>query len=257
MNKLVLFALFLTVALAIVEVPLKKFKQTEAEKLNRVFNLNSMAKKFLSKYTTSFVTNNPSTPINNYMDAQYYGEVDIGTPAQKFNVVFDTGSSNLWVPSHHCWSVPCWTHNTYKDSSSSTFKQNATAFNITYGSGGVAGYWSSETITLAGLTVHDALFGEATTLSGLSFVAAKFDGILGLAFKSISVEGVNPLFYYLIDQGLIKDESYSFYLTEAPGQVGSSLILGGVNDQYAESTFKYYPLTAETYWYVNHDEFIF
>uniref|UniRef100_A0A3Q2NVH8 renin n=1 Tax=Fundulus heteroclitus TaxID=8078 RepID=A0A3Q2NVH8_FUNHE len=181
------------------------------------------------------------TPLTNYLDTQYFGEISIGSPAQMFNVVFDTGSANLWVPSQSCspFSTACFTHNRYDSSRSHTHVSNGTGFSINYASGTIRGFLSEDVVVVGGLPVVQ-VFAEATSLSAMPFIFAKFDGVLGMGYPNVAVDGITPVFDRIMSQHVLKEEVFSIYYSRDPKHSpGGELLLGGTDPNYYTGNFNY------------------
>jgi saccharopepsin len=186
-----------------------------------------------------------------------FSEITIGTPPQTFKVVLDTGSSNLWVPSSECGSIACYLHTKYDSSSSSTYKKNGTSFEIRYGSGSLSGFVSQDIMTIGDLKIKDQIFAEATEEPGLAFAFGRFDGILGLGYDTISVNKIPPPFYNMIDQGLLDEPVFAFYLSDTNNGDDSEATFGGVDESHYTGKITTIPLRRKAYWEVDLDAITF
>jgi len=161
-------------------------------------------------------------------------------------VIFDTGSSNLWVPN----KKPLFTSkNIYTHAKSSTYKKNGTVFKIMYGSGPVSGVYSADDVAIGSLKLKDFTFAEIDKTSGLgvAYSLGKFDGILGMGWDSISVGGVPTVMNALIASGQLEKSVFGFYLgNNQPGE----LEIGDVDEKHYKGDFTYFPLNDESYWQV-------
>ncbi|KAJ3586986.1 hypothetical protein NHX12_013377 [Muraenolepis orangiensis] len=189
----------------------------------------------LTQKTSDDPTNGTApTPLTNYLDTQYFGEISIGSPGQMFNVVFDTGSANLWVPSQSCspFSTACFTHNRYDSSRSGTHMDNGTGFSIQYASGTVRGFLSEDVVVIGGIPVVQ-VFAEATALSAMPFIFAKFDGVLGMGYPNAAIDGITPVFDGIMSQHVLKEE------VDPKHSPGGELVLGGTDPDYYTGSFNY------------------
>ncbi|CAE8624536.1 unnamed protein product [Polarella glacialis] len=194
----------------------------------------------------------PSVSLTDVEDAEYYGEVDIGTPAQKFSVIYDTGSSNLWVPSKKCTNCkPRGGH--YDASASKSTAANGKSFTLQYGTGNCQGFLTNDNIQLGGLSVENFTFGEVTTEAKDVFGQAPFDGILGMGPPAAAVDQTPMPMDMLVKQGKIQHNIFAFYLASG-GKKGSTLTLGGTDSQFHTGDFHYVPVSVGAhllpYWLV-------
>ncbi|KAH0838841.1 Asp-domain-containing protein [Lanmaoa asiatica] len=183
----------------------------------------------------------------------WYGTISVGTPAQYFTVDFDTGSSDLFLPGSTCDST-CSGHTLWDPTFSSTANDVGQTFSLQYGDGStVSGEQYIDTVSIAGFTPSRRLLRplvlQQRTLLGSESSQFPADGLMGMAFQSLSSYGASPVFPTLVTQGQVTEQVFSFKLSPS----GAELYIGGSNPALYTGSFTYAPVTQEGYWQVNMD----
>lgn len=191
-------------------------------------------------------------PLTNYLNAQYFTEISLGTPGQNFTVILDTGSSNLWVPGTDCSSLACFLHSKYDHGKSSTYKKNGTEFLIQYGSGSLEGFISQDTLAIGDLVIPYQDFAEATSEPGLAFAFGKFDGIFGLGYDTISVGKIVPPIYNAVNAGILDSPQFGFYLADNKKDENDCGVatFGGYDESLFSGNITWLDVRRKAYWEV-------
>jgi len=166
--------------------------------------------------------------------------------------VFDTGSSNLWVPSTTCNTAGCTGKERYNSAASSTYKSdNNKPLKIQYGTGNVEGVLVSDVVNVAGIRVTNQIFGDITDMASF-FKNQPMDGILGLGYPAIASDFVTPVFDNMMSQNLVSQKLFTVYMDSTSStSTGSIIEFGQLNSKYYTGAITYVPVPRQTYWTVD------
>ncbi|KAF6264401.1 aspartic peptidase domain-containing protein [Scenedesmus sp. NREL 46B-D3] len=202
-------------------------------------------------------------------DYLYYVTAGVGTPAQPFRLVVDTGSANLWVPSSSCASLACTQRAQYNPDASTTSKVLGTAVPIRYGSGGsVLAALVSDVVMLpapnsssssssgsgtyapGGVRFTQQL-GMATQMRQLdasSDASQPWDGILGMGLPALAAGGVQVPVLSLLQQGVVDAPVFGLYTVPNASAAGSGgeLALGGWNAARVQGSLTWIDVVTPT-----------
>jgi len=202
------------------------------------------------KVYASHLTNNANT--------QYYGTVAVGTPAHDFTVVFDTGSSVLWVPDATCKSPSCKLHNTFALHDSSTGSllgagspdqrdsgdSKVRIAKIQYGTGSMSGVEAVDKIGIGGehgMEVPQAGILLATHEQSSVFSNFPFDGVFGLNRRSVKSGDMDfNVMRHAKEKGYTQNNIVSFWLGGNPGKRGGQVAFGGADRRFYTGDLRYH-----------------
>ncbi|KAI9571567.1 aspartic peptidase domain-containing protein [Boletus coccyginus] len=230
-----------------IHVPIVRRATPSVADLPRIMDAIRVKYGFTPKNQKRSTTTVPLTDEQN--DSSYSATVSIGTPAQPFNLIIDTGSADLWVATTQCTTcssdVPL-----FNPSESSSFKNGSSSVKISYGSGSVRGYVSQDTVNFAGFSIANQPLLSVSTVSS-DMIDDGLSGIMGLGFETISAIKGTPFWQTLSNEGVLSFPCR--YVDQDPLDTapGGTLTLGGTNTSLYSGDIEFIDMpngTTPSYW---------
>ena len=183
-------------------------------------------------------------PLRSYQDVLYYG--DVALDGQRFEVIFDTGSSDSWLLRAGARLPP--------DSGQRPGYRGAVAGaqqQLRYGSGTVTAKAARANALLAGVTLDfPFLAADDVTSLGDVFAQGHLDGLLSLGLPELSVAGQPSLMDALYAQKVVAARQFTVMLASP----GPRLAFGGVDPALDPADIAWRPVMPGGYWQVRLDK---
>ncbi|CEL98103.1 unnamed protein product [Vitrella brassicaformis CCMP3155] len=202
----------------------------------------------------------------NYHNAQYFGEIRVGTPGQRFIVVFDTGSSNLWVPSANCKEGGCTNHTKFDSSRSSSFSElsggRESEMYIQYGTGSCVLHLATDHVQVGSLLVPNQSIGLAVAESREPFASMPFDGLVGLGFPDSDRNNRRRETLPIVDNmrrhRVLKRNLFGVYFSKDLDKAGA-ISFGSADRRFVDATKRpsWHPVINTDYWEIGMHKFLF
>jgi hypothetical protein len=166
-------------------------------------------------------------------DVGYVATIQAGTPHQDFRILMDSGSADFWIGAEGCQSTlgGCGNHTFLGANSSSSFVDSGKQFQVTYGTGAVAGNIITDNVNIAGLALDKHVFGVATQeTQDFAADTVSFDGLIGLAQSTLSNQKVPTPVEALASNNLINDAITSYKISRlSDGLNDGEITFGGLD----------------------------
>lgn len=195
--------------------------------------------------------------------SEYFGTITIGSPPQQFEVLFDTGSGNLLLPSTLCDGSACSKHRRFNVSSSRSSLNIAFSsspdtpvgedgdqdvVNLVYGTGEATGTIVKDKVCVGNICTHADVV-VATEESEAPFGRAPFDGIFGLGLTKLSEGPAFNMVDSMKREKSINKGLFSVFLG-ATAEEESEILFGSYRPEHMASKLFWVPVMDTGFWQV-------